>query len=46
MLSSRLPYQELGPSYLDSRDREQTKRMLVRRLNQLGVNVIVSDAAA
>lgn len=46
MLSSRVPYQELGPSYLDSRDREQTTRRLLQRLHQLGLNVTVSEAAA
>lgn len=41
-----VPYNELGPSFLDQRDREKTTKRLIRRLQDLGVQVEIKKAAA
>jgi hypothetical protein len=40
-----VPYAELGPSFLDQRDRERTAKRLIRRLQDLGVHVEIKSAA-
>ena len=41
MLSERTGYRELGATFLDMRDRDQTAERLVQRLVRMGVNVII-----
>jgi transposase len=38
-------YQELGPNYFDERDKEKVIRRSIRRIEQLGKTVTVTDAA-
>jgi hypothetical protein len=38
-------YQELGGSYFDERDRQAVQRRLVRRLENLGYQVVLQPAA-
>jgi len=45
MLTRRVPYSDLGPTYLDQRDRERTIHHLVRRLENLGLDVELRPAA-
>jgi hypothetical protein len=40
-LARQQSYQELGPTYLEERDRQATERRLVRRLEQLGLKVTI-----
>jgi transposase len=40
-----VPYAELGPSFLDQRDRERTAKRLIRRLQDLGVHVEIKRVA-
>lgn len=41
MLSERVPYKELGATFLDMRDQAQTAERLVQRLIRMGVNVVI-----
>jgi transposase len=41
-----VPYSELGPSFLDQRDRERTAKRLIRRLQDLGLQVEIKKAVA
>ncbi|HXO27798.1 MAG TPA: IS110 family transposase [Thermoanaerobaculia bacterium] len=45
MLLRDVPYQDLGPSYLEARHPEKTAKRLVRRLNDLGFDVELRRAA-
>lgn len=45
MLLRQVPYADLGPSYIDSRDREKAAKRLIRRLKDLGVEVQVKAVA-
>jgi len=46
MLRDGLEYQDLGPDHFDRRDRSKTIRRLVRRLHDLGCDVLVTTEAA
>lgn len=46
MLANDVAYKELGPTYLDSRQRERTANNLIRRLGQLGYAVTVQPNTA
>jgi transposase len=41
-----VPYADLGPSFLDQRDRERTAKRLIRRLQDLGIQVEIKNVAA
>jgi len=46
MLSRRVPYQDLGPAHFDARNRTRTASRLLKRLKELGIEVLqtrVSD---
>jgi transposase len=45
VLARQQPYQELGPMHFAERDRQGTERRLVRRLEQLGLQVTVEHPA-
>jgi transposase len=45
VLRDQQPYNELGGTYFDERNRQATERRLVRRLEQLGYEVSVKPAA-
>ncbi len=45
VLKEGRPYQDLGSTYFDERDRQAVERRLVRRLEQLGLKVTVEPAA-
>ncbi len=45
ILKHRVPYCELGATYLDQRDREQATRRYVKQLERLGHRVILEPAA-
>jgi len=45
MLQRSLPYTDLGPSHLDTRDPQKTAQRLVRRLRDLGFEVELRHAA-
>lgn len=40
MLSRRLPYHDLGPAHFDSRHRTRTASRLLKRLKELGIEVL------
>jgi len=40
MLSRRVPYQDLGPAHFDSRNRTRTASRLLKRLKELGIEVL------
>jgi hypothetical protein len=40
-LARQQPYQELGPTYFEERNRPATERRLVHRLEQLGLKVTI-----
>jgi hypothetical protein len=40
MLSRRVPYQDLGPAHFDSRNRTRTANRLLKRLKELGIEVL------
>jgi transposase len=44
ILTKRTPYQELGGTYFDARDRDRVQRRLVSRLEQLGFAVTLAPA--
>jgi transposase len=44
ILMQRKPYQELGPTYFDQRERQRVEQRLVRRLERLGYNVSLKPA--
>ena len=46
ILSKRVPYAELGESFLDHLDRNRVIDHLVRRLERLGVSVSIEDPTA
>jgi len=46
MLRGRVPYADLGATYLDTRDREQTVGRLIQRLERMGLQVSVAPIAA
>jgi len=46
VIRDRTPYRDLGSQYFSHRDRSQNARRLVSRLEKLGYNVHISDAAA
>jgi len=45
ILKYRRPYKELGEDYLDKRRRDRITRSYIKRLNHLGYEVILQDAA-
>jgi transposase len=45
MLRDDVPYRDLGPDHFDRTDRAKTVRRLVRKLESLGCNVEIRDAA-
>lgn len=45
ILKDKVPFQELGPGYLDSVNRRRTTKSLVRRLEQLGHTVTLAATA-
>jgi len=45
ILSRHVPYHDLGPRHFDDRDRDRTARRLVRRLQDLGLQVAIKPAA-
>jgi len=45
VLSRRMPYQELGPNYLESRRAEQSKRRCLTQLKRLGFQVTLTPAS-
>jgi len=45
ILSRGVPYVELGPSFLDQRDRDKAAKRHIRRLQSLGVEVEIKTAA-
>ena len=45
MLRDGVAYRDLGPHYLDRRDRTKTIKRLLRRLSDLGCDVAVVPAA-
>jgi transposase len=46
LLTRHSVYQDLGPNYFDERDREGVKRRAVRRLEQLGYQVVLSPSVS
>ena len=46
MLRDGTFYKDLGPNYLDNLDKRQVSRRLVRRLNAMGFDVVLSPKAA
>ncbi len=46
MLTSRVPYRDLGPCHLVAPEPERAKRVLVRKLEQLGFHVTLATKAA
>jgi len=46
MLIRGVTYHELGPSFLDQKDRERTAKRLIRRLQDLGIQVEIKKEAA
>jgi transposase len=40
MLSRRVPYQDLGPDHFDARNRSRTASRLLKRLKELGIEVL------
>jgi transposase len=45
LLTRHTGYQDLGQNYFDERNREGVKRRAVRRLEQLGYQVMLSQPA-
>jgi transposase len=45
MLAHQVPYQEMGATYFDQRDREQAIRRYVKQLERLGHRVVLEPAA-
>jgi len=45
VVTTRVPYRDLGPDYFDARDRQRSMRRLVRRLEALGYQVDLKAAA-
>ena len=45
MLRDGVEYKDLGPDHFDQRDKTKTIRRLVRRLNDLGCEVEIHEAA-
>jgi len=46
MLRDHVPYRELGPDYLQQRDKDKLAERLIRKLQRLGVEVEVRPTAA
>ena len=46
MLAKTVPFQELGETFLDQQARTRTTRNLVRRLNNLGYDVLIRPKVA
>ena len=46
MLAKTVPFQELGETFLDQQARTRTTRNLVRRLNNLGYDVLLRPKVA
>jgi len=46
MLAKTIPFQELGETFLDQQARTRTTRNLVRRLNNLGYDVLIRPKVA
>jgi hypothetical protein len=42
MLKNHQPYRDLGADYFDHRNVEQLKRILIRRLQRLGLQVLIT----
>ncbi|GER86329.1 hypothetical protein KDW_04910 [Dictyobacter vulcani] len=42
ILKKKMPYQDLGPTYLDRLDEERAKRQAIRRLDVLGYEVALT----
>ena len=45
ILKYKRPYQELGEDYLDQRRKDRIARSYIKRLNHLGYEVILKEAA-
>ena len=45
ILKYRCPYKELGRDYLDKRRKDRITRSYIKRLNHLGYEVILQEAA-
>lgn len=45
MLKHKMPYQELGETYLDRRRKDKITRSYIKRLAAMGLEVIVKEAA-
>lgn len=45
ILRDNVPYRDLGPAYLDRRDRTKTINRLLRRLHDLGYDLAPAPAA-
>ena len=45
ILKYKRPYQELGEDYLDKRRKDRITRSYIKRLNHLGYEVILQEAA-
>ena len=46
ILRDGVPYRSLGPNHFDNLSKERTKKRLIKRLNQLGYEVALTEAAA
>ena len=46
MLKNGQPYRDLGADYFDKRNTDQVRRSLIRRLERLGVQVIIQESAS
>jgi hypothetical protein len=45
ILKHKIPYKELGPTYLDTRKQNRIVKSYVKRLQSLGYTIIVEKAA-
>jgi len=44
-LKYKEPYQELGMDYLDNKKKEKITKSYIKRLNKLGYDVVLKEAA-
>lgn len=45
ILKNKIPYRELGVNYLDDRRKEKITKSYIKRLSNLGYEVILKEAA-
>lgn len=45
ILKNKVPYRELGVTYLDDRRKEKITKSYIKRLSNLGYEVILKEAA-